>query len=156
VKLSFHTLRPRQRWWQDLEVEVRLDYGYGLSYRQLKAKLDERLGHSVGLRSLNQRVLGAVETSPPGPVFEAGEGPPVVRLDGIWITVMVPTGEKRRDRLGRLRPVKTARNVPILAAQGVWPASGRTRLIAWTQAEGEDTLSWEQFLEQLDACGLTP
>jgi transposase-like protein len=156
VKLTFQTLRPRQRWWDELKLEVRLDYGRGLTYRQIKAELDERLGHSVGLRTLNQQVLGPVAQQKPTPVFEVGEAPPVVRLDGIWITVMFPTGEVRKDRLGRLRSVKQARKVPILAAQGVWPVSGRTRLLAWTRAEGEDTFSWEQFLEQLYALGITP
>jgi putative transposase len=156
VKLTFQTLRPRQRWWEDLQWEVQLDYGRGLSYRQIKAELDERLGHSVGLRTLNQRVLDQVAQPKSPSAFEVGQAPPVVRLDGIWITVMFPTGEVRRDQLGRLRRVKQARKVPILAAQGVWPASGRTRLLTWTRAEGEDTFSWEQFLEQLYALGITP
>ena len=156
VKLTFQTLRPRQRWWDDLQLEVQLDYDRGLSYRQIKADLDERLGRSVGLRRLNQWVLEQFPVPQPAPVFELGEAPPVVRLDGIWITVMFPTGEVRQDRLGRLRRVKQARKVPILAAQGVWPASGRIRLLAWSRAESEDTLSWEQFLEQLDALGISP
>lgn len=155
VKLAFRTLRPRQRWWEDLQLEVQLDYGRGLSYRQIKAEMDVRLGHSVGLRSLNQRVLDGVRQPKGTSVFGVGEAPPVVRLDGIWITVMFPTGEVRRDQLGRLRSVKRARKVPILAAQGVWPASGRTRLLTWSRAEGEDTLSWEQFLEHLYGLGIT-
>jgi putative transposase len=155
VKLTFQTLRPRQRWWDDLQLEVQLDYDRGLSYRQIKAELDERLSRSVGLRRLNQAVLSQVAVPKPAPVFELGAAPPVVRLDGIWITVMFPTGEVSKDRLGRLRRVKQAGQVPILAAQGVWPARGRTRLVAWTRAEGEDMLSWEQFLEQLDALGIT-
>jgi transposase-like protein len=155
VKLTFQTLRPRQRWWDDLQVEVQLDYERGLSYRQIKAELDERLGRSVGLRRLNQSVLSQVPVLKPTFVFELGQAPPLVRLDGIWITVMFPTGEVQRDRLGRLRRMKQARKVPILAAQGVWPASGHTRLLAWTRAEGEDLLSWEQFLEQLDGLGIT-
>jgi putative transposase len=155
VKLSFESLRSRQRGWEDLKWEVQLDYGRGLSYRQIKADLDERLGHSVGLRRLNQWGLGPAAQQPT-PGFEIGEAPPVVRLDGIWITVMFPTGAVRRDRLGRQRVVKQARKVPILAAQGVWPARGETHLLTWTRADGEDTSSWEQFLERLDALGVTP
>ena len=156
VKLGFRTLRRRQRWWEDLNLEVQVAYGRGLSYRQIKADFDERLGSSVGLRTLNQQVLGRLPAQTLPPVFEIGEAPPVVRLDGIWITVMFPTGRVRCDRMGRKRTVKQARKVPILAAQGVWPASGRTRLLAWTRAEGEDTASWQRFLEQLDEMGLTP
>jgi transposase-like protein len=81
--------------------------------------------------------VGRLPAQKPAPVFAIGEVPPVVRLDGIWITVMFPSGQVRRDRMGRKRRVKQARKVPILAAQGVWPVSGR-------------------ILEQLDALGLTP
>jgi transposase-like protein len=85
-----------------------------------------------------------------------GEVPPIVRLDGIWITVMFPTGKTRTDRLGRKRLVKKAKKVPILAAQGVCPVSEKTTLLAWVRADGEDTASWQRFLEQLYEAGLTP
>jgi len=156
VKLSFQTIRRGQRWWEDLNLEVQIEYGRGLSYRQIKADLDERLGSSVGLRTLNQQVLRLVAAQEPSGAFAAGEVPPVVRLDGIWITVMFPTGQTRYDRLGRKRIVKQARKVPILAAQGVWPVSGRTTLLSWMRAEGEDTASWQKFLEQLYEMDLTP
>jgi len=156
VPMSFRTLRPGQRIWDDLEVEVRVEYHRGLSYRQIKMDLDERLGSSVGLRTLNQCVLQVVPEGKPSKPFEMGEVPPVVRLDGIWITVMFPTGQTQRDRLGRLRAVKRAKKVPILAAQGVWPLTGKTMLLAWTRAESEDEASWQKFLEQLYETGITP
>ena len=59
---------------------------------------------------------------PPGRVS------PVVWVDEIWITVMFTTGETRIDRAGRKPMVKVAKKVPILAAQGVWPTTGETRL----------------------------
>ena len=88
--------------------------------------------------------------------WKTGEAPPVVRVDGIWITVMFATGETRKDNMGRQRPVKHGQKVPILAAQGVWPTTGQTRLIAWMRADGEDTASWQRFLERLYESGLTP
>lgn len=156
VPMSFRMLRPGQRVWDDLVVEIREEYHRGLSYRQIKLDLDERLGSSVGLRTLNQCVLQTVPEGIPGKPFEISEVPPVVRLDGIWITVMFPTGQTQRDRLGRQRIVKAAKKVPILAAQGVWPLTGKTTLLAWTRAEGEDEISWQKFLEQLYLAGLTP
>lgn len=156
VPMSFRLLRSRQRVWDDLAVEIRVEYHRGLSYRQIKLDLDERLGSSVGLGTLNQRVLQAVPEGIPSQPFEFGEVPPVVRLDGIWITVMFPTGQTQRDRLGRQRAVKMAKKVPILAAQGVWPLTGKTTLLAWTRAESEDEISWQKFLEQLYQAGLTP
>lgn len=156
VPMSFRTLRPRQRVWDDLAVEIRVDYQRGLSYRQIKMDLDERLSSSVGLRTLNQRVLQVVPEGVPCQPLGMDDIPPVVRLDGIWITVMFPTGKTQRDRLGRQRVVKQAKKVPILAAQGVWPLTGETTLLAWTRAEGEDEASWQKFLEQLHGAGLTP
>lgn len=156
VPMSFRTLRPGQRVWDDLEVEVRVEYHRGLSYRQIKMDLDNRLGSSVGLRTLNQCVLQDIPDGIPSKSFEVGDVPPVVRLDGIWITVMFPNGQTQRDHLGRLRVVKQAKKVPILAAQGVWPLTGKTTLLAWTRAESEDEASWQKFLEQLYEAGITP
>ena len=88
--------------------------------------------------------------------WEKGCAPPVVRVDGIWLTVMFETGKFERDKAGRLRPLKRAKKIPILAAQGVWPATGETHLIAWMRADGEDEKSWQTFLEMLWEAGLTP
>ena len=156
VRLSFLAFRPGQRMWDDVGIEVRLEYGRGASYRQIKREWDEILGQSVGLRTLNQRVLASV---PGGTILQRlkkEDIPPVVRVDGIWITVMFPTGETTKDRSGRVRPVKKAKKVPILAAQGVWPASGRTVLLAWMLASGEDHDSWVIFLERLYEMGIAP
>lgn len=155
VRLKFQTLPPRQRVWGDLKVEIQTAYERGMSYRQIKADLDQRLGSSVGLRTLNQRVLELGGQAERFPVLKKGELPPVVRVDGIWVTVMLPSGKTQIDRLGRQRPVKQARKVVILAAQGVWPASGRTQLLAWQVAAGEDAASWQTFLERLWEAGLS-
>lgn len=155
VPASFRTIRRGQRVWDDLTLEVQVQYGQGLSYRQIKADWDARLGSSLGLRTLNQSVLARAAKHEPCPSWCIEKVPPVVRLDGIWITVMFPTGKTQTDRLGRQRMVKQAKKVPILAAQGVWPLTGQTRLLAWTRAEAEDTASWQQFLEQLYELGIT-
>jgi transposase-like protein len=62
----------------------------------------------------------------------------------------------KTDRVGRKRAVKQAKKVPILAAQGVWPNTGETRLLAWMRADGEDAASWQTFLEELYEAGLRP
>jgi putative transposase len=155
VRMKYQTVPPRQRLWQDVKLEVVAEYGRGLSYRQIKGDLDQRLGSSVGLRTLNQWVLGTRTASEYFALCPPGECAPVVRVDGIWITILFTTGETHTDRLGRRRPVKCAKRLPILAAQGVWPTSGATRLLAWMRTEGEDADSWQLFLEKLDAAGYT-
>jgi transposase-like protein len=156
VRFDFRTLRMRQRFGADVQVFVQKEYQAGQSYRQIRTKLEECLHSSVGLRTLNKQVLAVGEGAKTGQTWEKGDAPPVVRFDGIWLTVMFETGEVRRDQLGRARPVKQAKKIPILAAQGVWPATGHTKLIAWMQADGEDEKSWQTFLERLWESGLTP
>jgi putative transposase len=155
VHLKYQTLRPRKRIWDDLALEIQAEYGRGLSYRQIKVDLDRRLRSSVGLRTLNQQVLPLGSAEGAFPLLRQGEVPPVVRVDGIWITVMFATGETRTDQTGRTRLAKQAKKVPILAAQGVWPTTGRTQLLAWMRADGEDATSWQKFLEALYEAGLT-
>lgn len=156
VRMKYQTLPFRERIWGDLKSEIQVEYGRGLSYRQIKVDLDQRLHSSVGLRTLNQQVLSLGSETGSFPLLHKGEIPPVVRVDGIWMTVMFATGETKTDRIGRKRPVKRAKKVPILAAQGVWPATGRTRLLAWMRADGEDATSWQTFLEVLWDAGITP
>jgi transposase-like protein len=156
VRFSYKTIPPRQRMGADVEASIQVDYARGLSYRQIKVKLDEDLQTSVGLRTLNEQVLALGGQESACTFWEKGEAPPVVRVDGIWVTVMFPSGGTRRDKAGRLRATKKAKKIPILAAQGVWPSTGRTELIAWMRADGEDEGSWCKLLEMLWNSGLTP
>lgn len=156
VRFRYETIRPRQRVWDDLDMEIQVEYGRGLSYRQIKADLDKRLRSSVSLSTLNRRVLWLGKAEGSCMRWNKGEAPPVVRVDGIWITVMFASGETRKDNAGRNRPVKHGKKVAILAAQGVWPTTGQTQLIAWMRADGEDKDSWQKFLEMLYESGLTP
>jgi hypothetical protein len=118
--------------------------------------LEQQLKTSVGLRTLNRQVLEQGQADRYCKSWKEGEAPPVVRVDGIWLTIMSKTEEVRRDRCGRQRPVKVAKRIPILVAQGVWPESGKTEIIAWMLAKGEDEMSWQTFLETLYDNGLTP
>ena len=156
VKVSFHTLRSRQRVWDDLEGEIRERYGWGMSLRWIKECLDARLGSSVGLRTMNERVRQVSRLIPGWREKPVDDVPPVVRVDGIWVTLMVDTEEVVQDRLGRHRRVKQRRKVPVLVAQGVWPASGRQEIVAWVVGQAEDEASWEALLTQMWERGILP
>lgn len=144
--MTYHTPPARQRIWQDLETEFRSAYGYGLGLRQIKAKWDATLGGSLGLRTINTRVGAVAESLPHWQQACLADPPPVVRLDGIWMTLMHSTRVQKPDQLGRQRPVKTGKRVPILVAQGVWPAEGRQEVIAWVIAAGEDQAGWGDLI----------
>jgi transposase-like protein len=127
-----------------------------MSLRWIKEWLDARMSSSVGLRTLNERVRQIAELVPGWQDEVLEEIPPVVRVDGIWVTLMVPTGEVKEDSLGRRRLVKQARKVPILVAQGVWPTSGRQEVVAWVVGRQEDEESWEALLTQMYERGIRP
>jgi len=156
VKVPFQTLRSRQRIWDDLEGEIRERYGWGMSLRWIKACLDARLKSSVGLRTLNERVRQMAQLVVPWQEKPLEEVPPVIRVDGIWVTLMKEIGEVKKDRLGRERVVKTGQKVPVLVAQGVWPATGRQEVVAWVQGRAEDEPSWETLLTQMWKRGIAP
>lgn len=153
VHMKWFLLKERQRIWDDLEVDIRAEYGWGLSLRQIKMRYDELLEGSLGLRTLNKRIIamkqGAVvwqERSLPGYA-------PVVRVDGLWVTTMVATEESKQDAVGRKRVVKTGKRIPILVAQGVWPDTERQEVLCWVQGAAEDQASWQELLYKLRSMG---
>jgi putative transposase len=156
VRVPFQTLLPRQRVWDDLASEIRERYAGGMSLRSIKARLDARLRSSVGLRTLNKRVRQVGSLVPGWQMQPVGDVPPVVSVDGLWVTLMQPTGEVKPDRLGRVRSVKRAQKVPLLVAQGIWPAVGRRQIVAWVIGAAEDAASWQALLTQMWQRGITP
>ena len=156
VRMPFQTLRRRQRIWDDLNGEIREEYGWGKSLRWLKACVDAKLGGSVGLRTLNQRMHELARLVPPWQGETLKHVPPVVRVDGLWVTLMFDTGEKKPDKLGRQRVVKKAKKVPLLVAQGVWPETGHQEVVAWVLGEAENEESWEALLTQMFERGICP
>ena len=156
VRVPFQTLRCGQRIWDDLEGEIRERYGWGMSLRWLKECLDARLRSDLGLRTLNERVRKMAWLVPRWHKRVLDDVPPVVQVDGIWVTLMVDTGKQQKDQLGRQRAVKEAQKVPILVAQGVWPASGRREVVAWEIGCAEDEGSWEALLTQMSERGIVP
>ena len=147
--MPFQTLRRRQRIWDDLEAEIREEYGWGKSLRWLKACVDAKLGGSVGLRTLNERMHELARLAPEWQKEKLKDVPPVVRVDGLWVTLMFDTKETKKDRLGRQRVVKKAKKVPLLVAQGVWPQRERQEVVAWVIGDAENEESWEALLTQM-------
>lgn len=156
VRVPFQTLRPRQRIWDDLEGEIRERSGWGMSLRRIKACLDARLRSSVGLRTLNDRVRQIADLAHAWQTEPVVDVPPVVSVDGLWVTLMQITEETKGDLLGRLRGVKRAKKVPLLVAQGIWPASDRREVIAWLVGAAEDEASWQALLTRMWERGITP
>jgi transposase-like protein len=154
VRVKYRTIQHRQRIWNDLEAHFRSESGYGMSLREIKEKMDVELKGSLGLRTINDRIHRANDLMP---IWERGlveSVPPVMRLDGIWVKLMIPTENVQHDAMGRKRVVKTRKTLPVLVAQGVWPAEGRQEILAWIIAEGEDKDSWGDLIFRLRDKGI--
>jgi hypothetical protein len=111
-------LRAYQRIGEDVDRQVRRWGALRLSLREMQQELAQLHLTPLALRTLNQR-LQQVATAPTSQ--EALGVPPVVQVDAIWVTQLVPTGSYHRDGKGRLRPTKKRIKRPILIALGVWP-----------------------------------
>lgn len=133
-----------------MTAQVQHWHDLGLSLRQIQQELAQTLHTSLGLRTLNER-LQQVKTAVEGALRAV---PPVVMLDALWVTVLVPTGQTQPDGCGRQRAVKRKRKVAVLVALGVWPQTGAWKVLDWSLAPAEDQTSWEALLVRLETRGV--
>jgi transposase-like protein len=152
VKIDFGGLiRPYQRIGGDVDVQIQRLGGIAVSLRQMR----ELFGHlhigPLALRTLNERLHLLKDLDPNR---EADDVPPVLEVDAIWVTLLRPNGKVRRDRKGRMRPIKGRFRVPIMIAMGVWPERDRCEILLWRLGETESAEEWVTFLEILEAEGI--
>ncbi len=144
-------LRPYQRIGEDVDAQIRRWGALCVSLRQMQEELARLFLTPLALRTLNRR-LHQLQAN-----LEAATElavPPILQIDAIWVTQLVPTGTFHRDRKGRLRPDKRRIKRPIFFALGVWPDTGRVEVLAWQLGKAEDEAGWVAFLERLEALGV--
>jgi len=158
VRLNLPDLQPGQRLGPDVAALVEHWAGLAYSLRDMKRELDEAMWTSVGLRSLSCRLRRWAALVPYWQTALLKDVPPVVMLDGVWITLMQASRRRRRDKLGRRRVVKQRVKLPVLIALGVWPEEGRSRVLDWEIATeaAEDRDNWLRLLNRLEERGLAP
>jgi len=144
-------LRPFQRIWEDVDAQIQRWGAMAVSLRQMRKELTHMSIGPLALRTLNERLHQLASLDP---YREEEEVPPILQVDAIWVTLLRPNGEVRRDRKGRKRPVKGRFKVPILIALGVWPESDRCDILLWRLGESESAEEWVKFLEILEAQGI--
>ena len=144
-------LRPYQRIGEDIDEQVRRWGALRISLREMQDEMAKLHISPLSLRTLNVR-LQQIATEPErGATLQA---PPVVQLDAIWVTQLVPTGVYHRDAKGRLRPDKKRIKRPIFIAMGVWPETGRAEVLVWRLASQESEEEWLAFLTALEDLGI--
>lgn len=112
VPIPFTLLRRWQRVWQDVRMQVQDWVKRRMSLREMQVDLGKLLDTSMGLRTLNEMVHATKR-------LQIGERqlstvPPVVALDGIWMTQLTAKGVERTDKKGRKRLVKRKKRRAIL------------------------------------------
>lgn len=128
-------------------------YVLGLSLRDLQVALYAQLGTILSPTAINRvtlRVQRQYEQVQHAPITRT---PPILIVDGVWVTIMYPTGEFRKDAAGHLRAVQQAEARVILAALAVWD-DGSYQLLHFEVAETEDEAHWRAFLDTLRTRGL--
>lgn len=152
VQIDFGgVIRPYQRICDEVDEQIQRWGQLCLSLREMRTELEHLHIDALGLRTLNER-LHLLKTHQPK--LDPNDVPPVLKVDAIWATQLRPNGQFRRDRKGRLRPIKGRCKRPILIAMGVWPETGRCAILAWQLAENEEEAAWIAFLGQLEAQGI--
>lgn len=152
VALDFNgLLRPYQRLSDEVDEQIQRWGKMGHSLRAMQAELQHCQLGPLGLRTLCARLHQLQELTPGADELVA---PPVVQVDAIWFSQLRPTGQVRRDAKGRQRPVKSRIKRCLLIAMGIWPDSGRSVILAWQLADGEDAQAWLTFLTRLEEHGV--
>lgn len=154
VPFEFAALVPYQRGWGDVQERARELAGLCLSLRDAREVLAADSGRPLAPSTLVgwvHQAAGLAEALRAGPLERV---PAVVLLDGLWLTLLVPTGEWFLDAKGRRRPRVRRTKVVLLVAYGVDPAVGERWLLDWERADAEDEPGWRRLLERLHARGL--
>jgi transposase-like protein len=154
VPLEFATLGRYERVWGDVQERARQLAGLCVSLRDMRELLACENGQPVACSTLQgwvQQTAALAAAVQQGPLQRV---PPVVLLDGLWVKVMVETGERYQDRQGRNRPRVRREKVPLLVAYGVDPSSGERWIVDWERGAREDEASWKRLLERLYERGL--
>jgi len=119
--------------------------------RQMQGELERLFLTPLALRTLNRRLHQLADTVSKTSTLAV---PPILQIDAIWVTQLVPTGTFHRDRKGRRRPDKRRIKRPIFIALGVWPGTERVEVLAWRLGKAEDEAGWVAFLEELEGLGI--
>jgi transposase-like protein len=128
-------------------------YTLGLSLRDLQEALYLMLGSVLSRSAVNRVTLAAqspIDAWRHSPITDT---PPVLIVDGVWVSIHYPTGETWLDRSGHLRQRVRATERVILAVMGVWQ-DGRHALLHYSIATTEDTAAWMQLGQELRDRGL--
>jgi len=130
-------------------------YTLGLSLRDLQEALYIAFGHVLSREAVNRVTRAAQAPMEAWHQEPIPDTPPVLIVDGVWVQVLVPTGETWLDRSGHERQQVRGEERVVLTVMGLWP-DGRRQILDYQAAPAEDTASWKQLFAALITRGLAP
>lgn len=109
----------------------------------------------MGRRTLNERLTHIEPLSKQVHNVPITDAPPVLQLDGMWVTIQrqqekIKPGTRKRQRHQRI-----GRTMVILVALGFWP-DGRREILDGQIARSEDHQEWEGLVQRLWERGCQP
>jgi len=123
-------------------------YALGLSLRDLQETLYLFLGHVLSRTAVNRVTLAVQSKMDAWRQQPIPQTPPILIVDGVWVTILYPTGETWIDRSGHQRQQVRGQERVILAGLAVWP-DGRHHILHYEVAEDENVDSWTTFFLNL-------
>jgi transposase-like protein len=153
-RLHWQTIERYKRCWGPFLDQQLLHYSVGHSLRDLQEPMSLPLGEVLSLAACNRLVLGLEERAQAFKAVRLETPPPLVLVDGLWLTLAVPTGEWTTDAMGRRRMVQEQQQQVMLTALGIWD-NGHWEILTWHLATEEDAPSWGTLLGTLYTTGIT-
>ncbi len=128
--VSWQTIERYERCWGPFLDQQVMGYGLGLSLRDLHESIRLTLGEVLSVSSCHRLVLGLAQQMEAFKTTPLAAPPPILLVDGMWVKIAYPTGERREDAQGRRRAVKRQQKRVVLSALGVWP-DGHWEIVHW-------------------------
>src|SRR5258708_1976243 len=155
VICQFYLLEKFQRLWIDLEQDALLSSGLGQSLRSIVQQWSALAESNVGLRALNERINHLEPLIQQMRERAISPGPPIVQLDGIWVTIQHKGEKIKPDAKKRQRKQRSGKKQVILVALALW-TDGRREVLDWHIAPSEEHTHWEVLLNRLWRRGEQP
>ena len=151
VICDYALLEKYQRFWMDLTQEALWSSGCGQSLRDISERWSATVGHSVGLRTINERINQLEPLVHQFHHTPLEQVPEVIQLDGIWVTITEQGEVVVLDRRDRARNERHGKKRVILVALGFWTENGKEKreIVDWQIAESEKHEEWEVLLHRL-------
>ena len=155
VICHFSLLEKFQRLWIDLEQDALFSSGLGQSLRSIVQRWSAQTESNVGLRALNERINQIEPLIQQMREQAIAPAPPIVQLDGIWVTIQREGEKIKADTKQRQRKQRSGKKQVILVALAFWE-DGRREVLDWHIAPSEEHSQWEVLLNRLWRRGVQP